>query len=160
MHCRCFDASKMLFPKNQSMTSRGTRPCLGNLTAHHCGIQIETITRTLSKKVVYCSNSTKEGSKHLRPIKVLGRKPPYDLSLDERVLSTKFHCICSYRVQVNSEQTNEQTSFFIYIDIWLIQKPSVKLSWNSEALVERTWKFQLLVVFEIYTLFHELWLQF
>ena len=59
----------------------------------------------LSRKGIYCSNSTKEGEAPPQ-VKVLGRKPPYDLTLDEKVFPEKFNCICSYRVQVNSEQTN------------------------------------------------------
>ncbi len=51
-----------------------------------------------------------------------GKKVDVDLPLDVKIVSGKFGCICSYGLQTHSEQTNKQTNkqtfFFIYIDIY------------------------------------------
>jgi hypothetical protein len=82
----------------------------------------ETIIRTNSlQKAFTVVNPTIGGAKPPPlEMEILDRKVSYDLLLDERVFPAKFHCICSYRVQMHNGQTNKQTNkqtfFFIYID--------------------------------------------
>jgi hypothetical protein len=76
----------------------------------------ETVIRTnYLEKAFTVVNPTIGGAKPPLEMEILGRKVSYDLLLDERVFPAKFHCICSYRVQMHNEQTHKQTFFFVYV---------------------------------------------
>ena len=62
------------------------------------------------EKGIYNSESNYKRGKHPLDVKILGQKLPYNLPLVKRVSCAKFHCICSYRVQMHKEQTNRQTN--------------------------------------------------
>ena len=56
-----------------------------------------------------------------------GGWPRLGLPPDVRIFPAKFHCICSYRVQMHEEQTDKQTFFFIYGSAQLEGYPRVHL---------------------------------